>query len=219
MLNNYELLLLDYDGTLCDTHEAIAFCLKNLFESEISLSLSMDDLYRHIGSGSRLDETIQALHPKDLTEEEVAYWKQKYRALYSAKSTDYVKLFPGVYKFMRELTRYKKSAIILSNKGVEAIRASVSKFGLENMVLDIIGDAPGIPRKPDPGLYEQIVRPRFPSITNKKVLMVGDTLADIQFANSCGIASAWASWGYGDKEQCMAANPTHVLTNAIDLLH
>jgi phosphoglycolate phosphatase-like HAD superfamily hydrolase len=37
--------------------------------------------------------------------------------------------------------------------------------------------------------------------------MVGDTMADIQFAKTIGVRSCWASYGYGDLLACRQLAP------------
>jgi phosphoglycolate phosphatase len=43
-------------------------------------------------------------------------------------------------------------------------------------------------------------------------LIVGDTETDILFAKAAGIASCWASYGYGEPERCRNLRPDHVIT-------
>ena len=45
----------------------------------------------------------------------------------------------------------------------------------------------------------------------RRVLIVGDTEADILFAKNAGLRSCWASYGYGDEAVCKALAPEFIL--------
>ena len=49
-------------------------------------------------------------------------------------------------------------------------------------------------------------------------VMVGDTAADIGFAQAAGIASCWVSYGYGDADTCRSMKPDFVVDTLSDLL-
>ena len=52
------------------------------------------------------------------------------------------------------------------------------------------------------------IRPAFPVVPRERVIVVGDTEADLAFVDNAHVANCWAKYGYGDREKCesMAAN-------------
>jgi len=121
--------------------------------------------------------------------------------------------------------------VVVSNKGIKAVEAALRDAGVEELVEMVLGDMPGVPRKPNPKSYFEIIAPRFAIGEGKtygggddedkigrtselglnKVLVVGDTAADIQFAKNIGAVACWARYGYGKKEECERLGPDFVV--------
>ena len=76
-----------------------------------------------------------------------------------------------------------------------------------------VGDEPGLPLKPDPALIVHHILPRYPHLRRERLLMVGDTEMDIQFAKAGGISCCWASYGYGETERCRALAPEYEISS------
>ena len=64
----------------------------------------------------------------------------------------------------------------------------------------VVGDGtPGFKLKPNRQCWDEIIKPRFPNVEPEQVLVVGDTLTDIQFARNIGAKICWAKYGYGEE--------------------
>lgn len=100
--------------------------------------------------------------------------------------------------------------IVLSNKGLRAIEAAVGRFELKQYVSAVFAERPGMPRKPDARLFDQ-VQSSFPGVRRKQSLLVGDTETDLRFARNAGVTSCWASYGYGHSARCKAVGFDYVL--------
>ena len=66
--------------------------------------------------------------------------------------------------------------------------------------------------------YTDFIQPKFKEIDPKQILMVGDTPADLLFAQNIGADSCWAEYGYGDAKTCRALNPTYTIKHLTDIL-
>lgn len=108
----------------------------------------------------------------------------------------------------------------MSNKGVAAVKTALERNGLDGCVPEdlIIGDkTPGAKRKPDPASFVDvlipILRERYGvgEVESEKVLVVGDTVADVQFARNIGSKVCWCRYGYGDREACQELGPDSVV--------
>jgi phosphoglycolate phosphatase len=49
------------------------------------------------------------------------------------------------------------------------------------------------------------------NVDSASVLVVGDTVADVQFAKNIGGKVCWCRYGYGDPEACQKAGPDFVV--------
>ena len=113
-------------------------------------------------------------------------------------------------------------SVIVSNKGIAAINNILIDRGLWHLTTGfIVGDGtPGFKLKPNRQCWDEIIKPRFPDVEPERVLVIGDTLTDIQFARNIGAKICWAKYGYGEESLAMERPDFTVekLWDIIDLL-
>jgi len=211
------LVVFDFDGTLCDTHVAIAACLHATFEADLGVALDPSAIRASIASGSTLDQTITGLAPHPLSDERLDELKQRYRARYAESAPRLARLYAGVDEALRMLHARDVPALVVSNKGSAAIHQSLALAGVDGWVLQVTGDQPGLPKKPDVALFAQVVQPVRPDLAPSEIVMVGDTETDIEFARRVGMQMAWAAYGYGRREACRAMRPDLELAHSEEL--
>lgn len=205
-MTRFPILLLDYDGTLAETQPAILRSLKEAFDAVGVTAPSADVLKQELTRGGTLQTLFQAIAPKS-DERDAASFVRHYRAFYPAADEEETVLFDGVVETLAALKEQGKTLAILSNKHAPTVHASMARFGLESFFSGVVASEPNLPHKPDPRVMEERVRPLFPDLPRSAFLMVGDTVADLQFARNAGIASCWASYGHGSSQQCAALGP------------
>ena len=209
-------LLIDFDGTICATAEAVRFSLEAAF-AEFRVRLpDPDRVTIAIGSGLSLGETIQDLHPDpNPSRKEMICLQRQYREAYSSEGYKCEVLFAGAEAALKECAS-RAQIVILSNKGQKAIQAAVERFGLQQYVREVMADRPGGPRKPDVRLFHAVQR-RLPGVRRERSLVVGDTEPDLLFALAAGLRSCWAAYGYGRSTRCEAVGFDYVLERLEDL--
>lgn len=217
------LAIFDFDGTLFDTHESISETIRLTFDALLpSQTPPQSEIHRLIGSGAGLADTFRALYPSliDFTPAIENEWIEKYRALYAIHGQLLVKAFPGAKDLLTELNTRKIAIAIVSNKGVAAVKTALELNGLGGYVPEnlIVGDkTPGAKRKPDPASFVDVVIPvlrekyGIEEVNPVEVLVVGDTVADLQFARNIGSRACWCRYGYGDREACQEMAPDLVV--------
>ncbi|RGP76804.1 phosphoglycolate phosphatase [Fusarium longipes] len=212
-----EFVIFDFDGTLFDTHQAISHSIKLTFDTLLPESTPLEsEVQKLIGGGWGLQNVLRTLHPSpsSFNEDE---WVSTYRRIYNDHGQKLVSPFAGAKELLENLSSRGIPIAIISNKGVAAVEAALENNSLENFIPRdlIIGDnTPGATRKPDPGSFANVLKPAlsargFPTdLDMSKVLVVGDTEADLKFASNIGGAkSIWCRFGYGDKEKCENLGP------------
>jgi len=216
----YSLYLFDYDGTLCDTRQAIAYSFRRTFAHYRVAPPAPAVLAAANARGLILADMFRHFNPA-LTAAEVAEWVLTYRAIYVTEAEPLVTPFPGARALFEQLTGRGAQLAVLSNKGVAVLEASLEQLGLRPYVSLVVGDGsrPDKPlaKKPDPMMFHELVRPRFPQLPPARMLMIGDTPADLEFARNCGIDSCWVSFGFGDAAECQAWQPTHVVASLAEI--
>ncbi|EKV16267.1 Haloacid dehalogenase-like hydrolase [Penicillium digitatum] len=217
------LTIFDFDGTLFDTHESISQTIKLTFDALFPAHTPpQSEIHCLIASGAGLADTFKVLHPSPAEVTPIAEneWIEKYRALYATHGQLLIKAFPGAKDLLAELNAHKIPIAIVSNKGVAAVKTALQRNGLNCYVPEdlIIGDkTPGAKRKPDPASFIDVLvsvlkeRYGLEELDSGSVLVVGDTVADIQFARNIKSKVCWCRYGYGDREACQELTPDFVV--------
>ncbi|PJJ60167.1 HAD family hydrolase [Hymenobacter chitinivorans] len=216
----YSLFLFDYDGTLCDTRQAILYGFERTFAHYQVPQPVPEVVYSMIGRGLVLGDMLRELRP-ELSAEQVQEWVVTYRHIYAREAEPLVTPFPGAHDLFAQLTAQGVTIGVVSNKGAAVLEASLAKLDLLPFVALVIGDGTmpekQLAKKPDPMVFHQVVQPRFPEVPTERILMVGDTPADLQFALNSRIDSCWVTFGFGDDEQCRALHPTHTVSHLLEI--
>ena len=224
---NYKFVIFDYDGTICDSHPAIIHSLEHTFSSFSLPVPAAATIERVMETGIGIADTISTLHPEkqSLNDQVVDAMVNAYRSIYNTDGDQHTRLFDGAQELFKTLYANKVIIIVVSNKGIKAVEKSLAAFELIEYTDTIIADGiypPGqLKMKPDPMNFNEIIRPRYSFTGNDKGLMIGDTSADIKFAQNCQLDSCWAAYGYGNKEECIALNPDftiHELTTVLNII-
>jgi len=215
--SGFKLILFDYDGTLFDTRPAIIHCLRRSFEECGRRVRGRDAVAAAVRTGATLPDTLLSLDPGlgcdrgALSELVVTY-----RRLYRDEGTTLLHAFPGTAETLRQLHRDGTKCIVISNKGVAAIHRSLAASGLSALIDFVLGDQPGMPKKPDPAIVTDLILSRYRAHRDE-ILVVGDTTIDILFARRSGVTACWASYGYGEPEQCRALEPKYEISAITEL--
>ncbi|QJX48816.1 HAD family hydrolase [Hymenobacter taeanensis] len=219
----YSLLLFDYDGTLCDTRQAIGHALRRTFQELDHPEPLPEVLEGVVHQGLPLAQTLGRFYPAGSTALP-DNWLPVYRHLYATEAEPLVQPFAGALEVLAAATAQGAQIVVLSNKGLPILEDSLSRLGLRQYALLVLGDgstnAAGerVALKPAPDLFTQLIQPRFPDHSLASTLMIGDTATDLKFARNCGIASCWASYGFGQEADSLAQNPTYIIQSLREVL-
>ena len=217
-MNGYEVVLLDFDGTICDTREAVVSCMVETIAREGGPIPTRQAACALIAKGLTLGDTLRRLAGTQAGSAIVDPQRliASYRALYPSLATAKSVLYPGVKPMLEEAARRGIGLAIVSNKGEQAILRTLERFEIDVFSL-VAAERPNLRPKPDPAAFTSLVARRFPNVPHDRFLMVGDTPADLGFARNAGIASCWAQYGYGDPEACRAMAPDHAIAAFAEL--
>lgn len=216
-MNNYKLLILDFDGTLCATHEAILFCIKRTYQTLHMTLPNHDFIDETIRAGLGMEKTLGVLSP-NLTQQQIHHLLSIYEAIYLAEGEDKSAPFPKVAETLAKLYAAGFILTVVSNKAVAAVDTALERFQLKQYITMVIGDTKTLRKKPDPMAYTDYIKPKFKHINPKQILMIGDTPADLLFAENIGADSCWAEYGYGDEKACLALKPTYTIKQLANIL-
>ncbi|HEY2567671.1 MAG TPA: HAD family hydrolase [Candidatus Aquirickettsiella sp.] len=216
-MNNYKLLILDFDGTLCATHDAILFCIKRTYETLHMTIPNHDFIDETIRAGLGMEKSLEILSP-DLTQQQIHHLLSTYEAIYLAEGEEKSAPFPKAAEVLAKLFATGYILIVVSNKAVAAVNTALERFQLKQYIAMVIGDTKTLRKKPDPMAYIDFIKPKYNDISPKQILMIGDTPADLLFAQNIRADSCWAEYGYGDEKACLTLHPTYTIKQLADIL-
>jgi phosphoglycolate phosphatase len=217
-VSKYKVIVFDYDGTLFDTRPAIFHCIQRAFAKCRRPIPALEAVAGTVRTGLPLQETFFVLD-KNLRAERTALNEiiKTYRQIYLDESTPLSKPFAGVRDTLRDIHAIGAKCVVVSNKGIAAIRQSLDQNRLSSFVDVVFGDEPGLPKKPDPAILLDHILPRYAQLQREQTVGVGDTEIDILLARRTGIPCCWASYGYGETERCRALEPEHEISSIEEL--
>jgi phosphoglycolate phosphatase len=225
----FKLVLFDFDGTIFDSYEAIEHCATLTFEalSQATAAPPKEELSRLISKGAALAEAFRQLHP-DHAGFDPQEWTRTYRGLYAVHGQALTRPYPGLRAVLDALRAADVTVAIASNKVFDSIKTALKRLDLLDYFPDplIIGDTiDGSRRKPDPVSYTEVLLPRLKALYGAdfalrpdEVLMVGDTVTDIQYARNIGVQVCWCRYGQGDHAECEAARPEYTIDALVDVV-
>jgi phosphoglycolate phosphatase len=204
----YKLAIFDFDGTLFDTRRAIAHCIQRTFDVRGQARPPATAISRTVSQGIGLEDTFSRLLPAGNPQlSHLPLWVTTYRCLYKDEGEQQVRPFGDVGSLLSKLKNSGTQIAVVSNKGAAAVHHALDAFNLAVHVSLVVGDTPGMAKKPDPMCFEQVIRPHFGKEVCMEAVVIGDTAADIKFARNIGAHACWARYGYGDTEECAALLP------------
>ena len=199
-------VIFDLDGTLMDTVDDLTNAVNVLLEEIDRPPVSRESVRGMIGEG--LSIFLQRASGID-DPETIASLMERYRPLYFARLLDNTKLFPGIPMLLDAVVEADMPMCALSNKPheytVPLCEALLNRWSF----VRIQGTVDGVPKKPDPTAALALTREMNRPPAN--VYFVGDSTVDIQTAQNAGMISIAITWGYGDREELVGAEPALVV--------
>jgi phosphoglycolate phosphatase len=216
-MNNYQVAIFDFDGTLCDSEPAITNDIKKTFAHFKKEAPSDTHIQTVMSNGVGMVDTFKMLHPElmSLNMDEVNTWLDTYREI--AKETPRP-LFQGAEEVIKQLKQEQIKVVIASNNIESNIIKSLKNNNLDKEVDLVLGISDEYPMKPHPDIFNHHILPQYSAFPLNDFIMVGDTATDIQFAQNSGIDSCWARFGIGYEEDCQALGPNYTISNITDVL-
>lgn len=199
-------IIFDLDGTLIDTLDDIALSVNELLAALGSPPLAGERICSFVGEGlANLIRQASGQHDPNAIADLVA----RYRPIYRRRMFDHARLYPGIADALDALTAAGHPFGILSNKSHDFTLPFVERMLARWSWIDVRGQQPDGPRKPDPHQAFQLAAAmqRRP----EQLVFVGDSGVDVQTARNAGMASIGVTWGYRGRAELAAAGATSII--------
>ncbi len=203
-------LLLDHDGTLVDSYEGIAKCMRLMCHDMGMPEMSDSEILASIGP--TLEQRFTELWGEGMADEAVRI----YRSHYKVHNLGGTQIIPGVKKTLETLAGRGIRMACVSNKAWFFCKEQLAHVGILPYMQAVFGHRQGYAPKPDPEMLFAAVESL--EVKPEEVVMVGDTTTDIQAARNASIP-AWIIKGkYSRHDEILRLNPDKYLDRIEEVL-
>jgi phosphoglycolate phosphatase len=209
-------LFFDLDGTITDSAPGIVACLNHAL-AEMGQPHATDHQLRGL-IGTPLRAIFERLlHSSDALAVERAV--SCYRARFANIGLVENRLFPGVAEALEELRARGHRLQIVTAKPAEVAQRVVDHFHVAEL-FDAVHGPSGDDRSYDKAEFVAAALRVVEHSGGRRedALMIGDRLDDILAARAHGVRCAAVMWGYGSREELIAARPDLQVETVSDLL-
>jgi len=215
-MGDFKAVVFDLDGTLLDTLKDLAQSMNRVLEKN-GLPTHPEDRYKYfVGDGA--SKLVWRAVPEELRNKQDVLKRlhEEFLKDYAENWDVNTRLYPGISDMLDQLSAKDLKLAVLSNKPHEFTKLCVERF-LDKWNFDLVlGDRPGIPRKPDPAGALEIAE-TF-GVAPKSCLYLGDTSIDMTTATRAGMFPVGVLWGFRDRQEledsgarAIVAKPQEVL--------
>jgi len=188
-------VIFDLDGTLADSLGDIASAMNRTLRAHGFPEHPVSAYRTFVGEGVRR-LVARALPPG--TEAAQERFLAAYQADYAEHLLDQTRLFPGIARVLDVLAAAGVPVGVLSNKPDAPTRRMVDALCGRWSFRAVVGERPGVPRKPDPAsalaLADALAAPP------DRVALVGDTGVDMLTARAASMRPVGVLWGFRPQE-------------------
>ena len=212
---NIDLIIFDFDGTLCDTRQKIVRTLQQTMR-EIGLPVA-DEKSCAATIGVPLAEAYRQLFPFITTETAESY-AEHYRRTFEANKQHLIPdLFPHVADTLAQLHAMGKKMTVASSRTSKSLLWFLQEMGLNRFFAFVIGAEDVLKAKPDP---EPVLTTLEKMGTDaERALVVGDMAVDIMMGSRAGVRTCGVTYGNGSREDLLAAGADFLIDDMAELLH
>lgn len=190
LVNRYDLLIFDLDGTLVDSIGRIVESI-SVAAANCSLPALDEDLIKGI-IGLGLPEAIAALYPHVTDAKIVEAFRRAYADHYLLLEAEPSVLYPGVALALQQLREQGHLLAVATGKGRRGLDRVLAAQGW-NDFFDVTRCADETASKPDPLMIHEILA--HCGVRPERALMIGDSLFDLEMARRAGVDSVAVSYG------------------------
>lgn len=209
-MTTFSTVLFDLDGTLIDTNHLIVTSFQHTFREHLGLEVAPEEIYPYFGEP--LPRTMARFAP-DRAEELCSL----YRAHNMAHHDLLVRQFAGVREALTALRAAGLKLAIVTSKQTELALRGLRVCHLDHFFPTVVGMDATVKHKPDPEPCLEAMR-RLGVEPGPDVLMVGDSMFDIQCGRNAGVRTVGVAWTV-NPEPLRASQPDFWVETPADLVN
>lgn len=193
-------VIFDLDGTLIDSSEGITKCAQYALRHFGIEEPDPDRLRVFIGPPLYQSFMMHYGFSLEQAREAVVIYRERYHktGIYECS------LYPGVRECLVQLQEAGYRIGMASSKPEPSCRTILKYFAIDGFFDEIVGSTMDGRIETKPDVLNELFH-RLPDVPKEEMILVGDTIYDIDGANAAGIAGIAVSFGFGNMEQMLKA--------------
>ena len=212
LMDNYSLIIFDWDGTLVDSVPNIVTALRRAARDRALAELD-DARYRSI-IGLSLGPALQTLYP-ELDEKGVKGLRQAYKDHHLQLEKEASRPFSGVVDGLELIKRSGVNLAVATGKRRAGLQRSMMANGYK-CFFDASRTADDAQSKPHPDMLEQLLE-EF-AVPARQALMVGDSCFDMEMAANAGIDRVAVTYGAQSRAELEVWKPVLIADHFNDFV-
>ena len=209
-MRDYKLYIFDLDGTLVDTRPDIARALQKTLQEANMPVPNLDEVARAIGGGAK--NAVSML--TGLVGDAVLPHLKSFTEDYEQMCCDNTCVYEGGEELLRRLKDGGAKLALVTMKYKTPTLKILDAHGLD--MFDAVVTFDDVDkRKPDPESLLKLCE-RF-GVDAADVLMIGDTVTDVRYAQGAGADVCAVEYGYGETEDLLVLGPTYAVKSLTEL--
>lgn len=212
MKKSYEYVLFDLDGTLTDSAVGVVNGFSYVIRRMGGQVPSEQELRKFVGPPLIVSFGQHLGYPPEQAERCVEMFREYYNEMGGALEN---RVYAGIEGLLTDLNAAGKKLIVATSKGARAANIVLDHFDLKKHFFFVAtADDDLRPRKVD------VIRYALESCGVKdlsQAVMVGDRHHDVSAAREVGIDSVGVLYGFGDREELVAAGATYLAETPSDV--
>lgn len=201
----FDVVLLDFDGTLADSMASILVCIRHALEG-VGIPYTEAQLRKMVGPPFRVAmREMYGVTDEERVEKLIKIYRTEYE-----NDGWHCDLFEGIEDMLVALKEHGVRLGVATSKPLRFTDKIVDGLGLRKY-FDFVGGAESDNSRDSKADVIEYVLAALAPVDRSKVLMVGDRLYDIDGAKQAGVKSAGVLWGYGDREELSAHGADYIV--------
>ncbi len=139
----------------------------------------------------------------------------KFKTIYARHNLDKTAPYPQIKELLTYLQTHNIKLGICTNKHDEAAKDIVKLLFGANIFTQIIGDKPGLARKPDPAKVLNIAETW--NLKPEQIVYLGDSGVDMQTAVNAQMLPVGVLWGFRKADELLENGAKILIANPLEL--
>lgn len=207
-----KICIFDFDGTLADTMENIAFFVNKTLSEYNLPTIETKIVNSFVGNGAAKLVARALKHVNsDLPYDEVL---KTYMSHYDSDPCRMIRIYDGIEKALALLKENGFELAVLSNKPHSSTALIVEKLFPKDTFYMYLGKSDKFKVKPDPEAVNFITE----GFNKDESFFIGDSDVDIKTGKNAGLKTIGVTWGFRSRDSLEAEKPDFIADTAEEML-